>query len=562
MDNNNLENEQYEKKPQTNSTYKENFNRVNINRNNGFNNTGRTMKAGGTAMQGGGKAAQLAGKGGQALGKGLTSAGEALNSTKYGALLGVPLSALGKTSQAIGKATEKAGQAAEKTGKNIKETGQKIKEKGKNIKQKGKDKDPLNTKKGKKVLIICLIAVISLIIIFMFLAMMIVVLDIKIDKSSSSGGSYSEVTMNTNGTSNEELWWPIGSKEVTTTIEVDEGNIEFRSGTPVSTVITAGFSDPDYPNHGANDISAGGDIYLIAMGDGVVTDIYCGSESNPCSLDGGYNVAPDSSYSCPDPREGGIGIIITYNNGYISKYFHLENSSIPSYLNIGDKVYQGQVVGKMGNTGCSTGQHLHLALTVNGSLVDPSNYVSEENPRPMSEGVTTKSEDALKNSISSSSSSNAGTGEFVSGSNTTETVCKTFKSYGYPDTGISALMINMHYESTFNETSVNELGCVGLVQWCFGRMENLKLAYGDDWVKVSNQLERVYNELNSSYYSDVNDSLKGNGSVSDKLYYFCMHYEIPGESSCNGRLNDNRNIIQDYTDYVANGCQGEINESR
>jgi murein DD-endopeptidase MepM/ murein hydrolase activator NlpD len=42
---------------------------------------------------------------------------------------------------------------------------------------------------------------------------------------------------------------------------------------------------------------------------------------------------------------------------------------------VGDIVKKGQVVGKMGSSGRSTGPHVHYEVYKNGRVVDPSSYV-------------------------------------------------------------------------------------------------------------------------------------------------------------------------------------------
>ena len=60
-------------------------------------------------------------------------------------------------------------------------------------------------------------------------------------------------------------------------------------------------------------------------------------------------------------------VIITHDRGYQSLYGHL--SAI--YVKRGQYVTQGAVVGAVGNTGYSTGPHLHLSIYKNGSLINP-----------------------------------------------------------------------------------------------------------------------------------------------------------------------------------------------
>lgn len=52
-------------------------------------------------------------------------------------------------------------------------------------------------------------------------------------------------------------------------------------------------------------------------------------------------------------------------------YAHLQNNSIPENIYVGSVVNTGTVVGKVGNTGISTGDHLHFELIINGENVDP-----------------------------------------------------------------------------------------------------------------------------------------------------------------------------------------------
>jgi len=68
---------------------------------------------------------------------------------------------------------------------------------------------------------------------------------------------------------------------------------------------------------------------------------------------------------------GGYGrqTIIRHANGYQTSYSHqsgLANGVVP-----GARVRQGQVIGYVGSTGLSTGNHLHYELIVNGNKVDP-----------------------------------------------------------------------------------------------------------------------------------------------------------------------------------------------
>jgi murein DD-endopeptidase MepM/ murein hydrolase activator NlpD len=69
--------------------------------------------------------------------------------------------------------------------------------------------------------------------------------------------------------------------------------------------------------------------------------------------------------------EGGYGkyIRIKHNNGYETAYGHM--SAFAKGMEVGKRVRQGQVIGFVGSTGGSTGNHVHYEILVNGRFVDP-----------------------------------------------------------------------------------------------------------------------------------------------------------------------------------------------
>lgn len=64
-------------------------------------------------------------------------------------------------------------------------------------------------------------------------------------------------------------------------------------------------------------------------------------------------------------------IVINHENGYQTAYGHC--SSLVK--NVGDRVYKGEEIAKMGNTGRSTGTHLHFEVKKDGVFQNPLGYV-------------------------------------------------------------------------------------------------------------------------------------------------------------------------------------------
>ena len=63
-------------------------------------------------------------------------------------------------------------------------------------------------------------------------------------------------------------------------------------------------------------------------------------------------------------------IIINHGFGYETWYAHLNDYDV----RVGQKVVRGEVIGEVGNTGKSTGPHLHYEVHVKGKAVNPVNY--------------------------------------------------------------------------------------------------------------------------------------------------------------------------------------------
>ena len=70
-----------------------------------------------------------------------------------------------------------------------------------------------------------------------------------------------------------------------------------------------------------------------------------------------------------DLIQEGHQVVIAHGNGVTTLYAHMQRGS--RTVKEGDAVSQGQVIGLVGTTGSSTGNHLHLEYKVNGVRNDP-----------------------------------------------------------------------------------------------------------------------------------------------------------------------------------------------
>ena len=95
-------------------------------------------------------------------------------------------------------------------------------------------------------------------------------------------------------------------------------------------------------------------------------DLSCNSGTKVIAADSGTVIE-----STNNGGNAGIYIAIQHKNGLITKYLHLSKRLVK----VGDYVYAGQEIALSGNTGISTGPHLHFTvIDINGNYVNPRRY--------------------------------------------------------------------------------------------------------------------------------------------------------------------------------------------
>lgn len=91
------------------------------------------------------------------------------------------------------------------------------------------------------------------------------------------------------------------------------------------------------------------------------TDIHAAADGRVVEVHRKYE--PNKSF--------GKYIVVDHGYGYTTIYGHLHKILV----NPGQKIKRYDIIGKVGDTGRSTGPHLHYEVHVNNKKVDPSNYI-------------------------------------------------------------------------------------------------------------------------------------------------------------------------------------------
>lgn len=130
--------------------------------------------------------------------------------------------------------------------------------------------------------------------------------------------------------------------------------------------------------------NSGGFIWPLAVGGKVTSEFgkrnspTAGASSNHQGIDisapsGTAIYAAQAGTVVTASYSSGAGnyVMISHGNGVFTVYMHASSLCVSK----GDTVKQGQVIAKVGSTGIATGAHLHFGVSVNGTYVNPRNYI-------------------------------------------------------------------------------------------------------------------------------------------------------------------------------------------
>lgn len=157
---------------------------------------------------------------------------------------------------------------------------------------------------------------------------------------------------------------------------------EVKTTTKVASTVTARGNEKISTSTAISNAKPNLGVSLIQPTSGKLTSRYGEKSSIRSSAHTGLDIA--NSYGTPikaaasgtvvfSGTKGSYGkmVIISHGNGVQTYYGHCSSLNV----SVGQTVSQGQVIAKMGSTGNSTGNHLHLEIRVNGSSVNPQKYL-------------------------------------------------------------------------------------------------------------------------------------------------------------------------------------------
>lgn len=136
---------------------------------------------------------------------------------------------------------------------------------------------------------------------------------------------------------------------------------------PVKAHVVSGFRTSDRPGHDGIDLGAPRGTLIRAASAGVVLAAMCNASTGNCDVDG-------------SPAILGCGwhVDIRHAANVITRYCHMQSRP---HVRVGQRIAAGQVLGKVGSSGNSSGPHLHYEVHINGDAgpggaVDPMSFMA------------------------------------------------------------------------------------------------------------------------------------------------------------------------------------------
>ena len=125
-----------------------------------------------------------------------------------------------------------------------------------------------------------------------------------------------------------------------------------------------------------------GSVTLIQPISGTITSKFGASSSRRSSSHTGLDIAAPNGTNIKAAASGTVTfagtngsygklVILSHADGVETYYAHCSAINV----SVGETVSQGQIIAKVGSTGNSTGNNLHLEVRKNGTILNPQNYV-------------------------------------------------------------------------------------------------------------------------------------------------------------------------------------------
>ncbi|WP_283164675.1 phage tail tape measure protein [Lysinibacillus sp. BPa_S21] len=207
-------------------------------------------------------------------------------------------------------------------------------------------------------------------------------------------------------------------------------------------------------------------------------------------------------------------VVIEDKNGIRHLLAHLDKTLVK----VGDQVQAGTQIGKSGNTGKSTGPHLHYEQNNSkGQTINPTSTLN-----------------AIRSNKTTPTTSSASSQQAV--------VWNYFKNKGLNDKAIAGLMGNIQQESSFNTNAGKNApkSAYGIAQWRGSRLTGLN-NYAKSVGKSANdmqvQLEYMWKELNSTEKNALTSLQRSDLSASSHASEFDRLFERSGRSHVPKRQN-------------------------